>query len=94
MQWAKNSINNGFIFSFTSPQQIAWQQMKLEYDGLPADFLSSYRDKINNVKIEDLNAIAVKYLKKNNNTLILGNTGKFGELSAGAGRPVLITPEE
>jgi len=94
MQWAKNSINNGFIFSFTSPQQIAWQQMKLEYDGLPADFLSSYRDKINNVKIEDLNAIAVKYLKKSNNTLILGNTGKFGELSAGAGRPVLITPEE
>jgi len=94
IQWAKNSINNGFIFSFTSPQQIAWQQMKLEYDGLPAGFLSSYRSKINSVQIEDLNRIAAKYLKKNNNTLILGNTKKFGKPLPDVSQPVLITPEE
>ena len=94
IQWAKNSINNGFIFSFTSPQQIAWQQMKLEYDGLPAGFLSSYRSKINSVQNEDLNRIAAKYLKKNNNTLILGNTKKFGKPLPGVSQPVLITPEE
>ncbi len=94
IQWAKNSINNGFIFSFTSPRQIAWQQMKMEYDGLPAGFLSTYRSKINDVQIEDLNRIAVKYLKKNNNTLILGNTKKFGKPLTGIGQPVFITPEE
>jgi zinc protease len=94
IEWAKNSINNGFIFSFTSPRQIAWQQMKMEYDGLPADYLSTYRSKIENIQVDDLNKIAVKYLDKNNNTLILGNVKKFGKAITGIGQPVLITPEE
>lgn len=94
IEWAKKSINNGFIFSFTSSEQIAWQQMKIEYDGLPANYLSTYRSKINNVQGDDLNKIAVKYLKKNNNTLILGNVKKFGKNLTGIGQPVLIYPEE
>ncbi|MGV8059363.1 MAG: M16 family metallopeptidase [Smithellaceae bacterium] len=95
IEWAKRSINNGFIFSFTSPEQIAWQQMKLEYDHLPADFLSSYRNKIENIQVDDLQKIAGRYLdKKNTNTLILGNSKKFGKILTGKGLPVLITPIE
>jgi zinc protease len=95
IEWAKKSINNGFIFSFTSPAQIAWQQMKMEYDLLPADYLSTYRNKIENIQVDDLHKIAVKYLDKNNNTtLILGNIKKFGKTITGIGQPVLITPEE
>ena len=95
IEWAKRSINNSFVFSFTSPEQIAWQQMKIEYDGLPADFLSNYRNKIADIQVHDLNKIAVKYLnKKNKNTLILGNVKKFGKNLTDIGQPVLITPEE
>ncbi len=93
--WAKKSINNGFIFSFTSPEQIAWQQMKSEYDLLPVDYLSMYRNKIENIQINDLHKVAVKYLdKKNINTLILGNIKKIGKPLTSIGQPVLITPED
>lgn len=95
IDWAKRSINNGFVFSFTSPEQIAWQQMKIEYDHLPADFLSTYRRKIADIQIADLNKIAGKYLdRKNNTTLISGNVKKFGKTLPGFAEPVLITPEE
>lgn len=94
LDWAKKSINNGFIFSFTSPEQIAWQQMKMEYDHLPADFLTTYRQKIANIQLADLNKVAGKYLVKNRVTLILGNSKKFDKILTGSGQPVLITPEE
>lgn len=94
-QWAQKSINNGFIFSFTSPEQIAWQQMKIEYNRLPADFLATYRHKIESIKVDDLNKAAAKYLHKNNKiTLILGNVEKFGQPAMNIGKPIFITPED
>lgn len=95
IEWAKNSINNGFVFSFSSPEQIVWQQLKLEHDHLPADFLSTYRDKIANIQVDDLHKIAGKYLdRKNNTTLILGSVDKIGKILDDIGQFVLITPEE
>jgi predicted Zn-dependent peptidase len=92
--WAKKSIENGFIFSFVTPEQIAWQQMNLEYEKLPADFLLNYRNKIKNVTMKDLNRVAVKYLNKTKNVvLILGDSKKFDEPWT-TGRHILITPEE
>lgn len=94
IDWAKKSIENGFIFSFVTPEQIAWQQMNLEYEKLPADFLLNYRNKIKNVTMKDLNKVAVKYLNKTNNVvLILGDSKKF-DGSWTTGQPILITPEE
>ena len=37
------------FFLLNYPEQIAWQQMNIEYEKLPADYLSSYRKKIENV---------------------------------------------
>ena len=94
IDWAKKSIDNGFIFSFVTPEQIAWQQMNLEYEKLPADFLLTYRNKIKNVTMKDLNKVAVKYLNKTKNVvLILGDSKKFDEPWT-TGRHILITPEE
>jgi len=63
--------------------------------GCPADYLSTYRSKIEKIQVDDLHNIAVKYLdKKNNTTLILGNVKKFGKALPGIGLPVLISPEE
>ena len=95
ISWAKKSINNGFIFSFTSPEQINWQQMKREYDLLPADYLYSFCDIIEKIQIDDLHKVAVKHLdSKSNITLILGNIKKFGQPQSEIGQPILITPEE
>jgi zinc protease len=95
IEWAKKSINNSFIFSFTSPEQIAWQQMKIEYDQLPGDFLKTYRSKIESIQFIDLNKAAAKYLnKKNNIILILGNINKFGSQLNSFSQPVLIAPED
>jgi len=95
IDWAKKSINNGFIFSFSTPEQIVWQQMNLEYEKLPSDFLLNYRNKIENVTIEDLNKVAVKYLNKSKNVvLILGDSKKFEKLPEANGQHILITPEE
>jgi predicted Zn-dependent peptidase len=94
IDWAKKSIKNGFIFSFVTPEQIAWQQMNIEYEKLPADFLLNYRNKIENVTVKDLNKVAVKYLDKTKNVvLILGDGKKFGE-SWTTDQHILITPED
>jgi len=94
VDWAKESIKNGFIFAFVTPEQIAWQQMNIEYEKLPADFLINYRNKIEDVTLKDLNKIAVKYLDKTKNVvLILGDSKKFDE-SWTTGQHILIIPEE
>ena len=95
INWAKKSINNGFIFSFLEPRQIALQQMKLEYDQLPEDYLLSYRDKIENVKAQDISRVADKYLdEKNRVFLILGDIKGFDKPSTSIGKPVVINPAD
>jgi zinc protease len=59
---AKESILNNFIFSFTSSAQIAAQQMQIEYDGLPPDFISSAPEKIRSVTLQDINRVADTWL--------------------------------
>ncbi len=93
--WAKQSIINGFVFSFDTPEHIAWQQVNLESEKLPADFLINYRNNIEKVSVRDLNDTAVKYLDKTKNAvLILGNSKKFDKPLSTIAQPLLITPQE
>ncbi len=93
LDWAKKSILNSFIFSFELPHQIATQQMVIEYEKLPADYLISYRKKIEAVTGDNVKHVAAAYLnEKRRLTLILGNTEQFGKLPEEWGQPVLITP--
>jgi zinc protease len=95
LAWAKTSINNGFIFSFTSAEKIAGQQMNIEYEKLPADFLVNYRQRIEDVTLKDLNRVAAKYLDKEKTVvLILGDSKNFDEPLTKFGQPVLITTED
>jgi predicted Zn-dependent peptidase len=94
IDWAKKSIKNGFIFSFVTPEQIASQQMNIEFEKLAADFLVNYRDKIESVTITDLNKVAGKYLNKAKNVvLILGDSSKFDKTPT-TDKYIFITPEE
>ena len=94
LNWARKSIIDGFIFSFATPEQIVWQQMNVEYEKLPSDYLKTYRDKIEKVSVEKINQTAVKYLDKTGNVvLILGDRKKMDQPAPGK-EFVLITPEE
>lgn len=95
LAWAKKSINNGFVFSFDTPEQVVWQQMNLEYENLPADFLMNYRKNIEDVTLKDLNHVAAKYLDKSKNVvLILGDSKNFDKPLTPEKRMVFIVPEE
>lgn len=78
LTWAKKSINSNFIFSFSSAEKIAMQQMMLEYYDLPKDFLTKYSEHINEVSREDLQGVAAKYLQEPGETiLVVGNKANF-----------------
>jgi zinc protease len=83
LERTKSSILNSFIFSFTSADQIALQQMMIEYDDLPEDYLVTYRNKIEVVDKEDVRKTAARYLDPEKAIiLITGNDAVFKELSA------------
>ncbi len=94
LDWAKKAINDGFIFSFSTSEQIVWQQMNIAYEKLSPDFLINYRNQIDRVTLKDLNNAADKYLdKKKNVVLILGDSKKLDH-PLPTGGFTLITPEE
>jgi len=81
LEWATKSINNNFVFSFQSADQIARQQLMIEYDKLPPDYLATYRDKIANVQPEELKRVAMKYLSPDETvTFILGNESAYNQV--------------
>ncbi len=89
LAWAKKSIGNRFIFSLESPEQIAYLQMMLEFEGLPGDFLDTFQEKIDCVRIQDVQAAADKYLiPERTRILIVGDEAgistplaSFGEVT-------------
>lgn len=94
LDWAKRSIVNSFIFSFEQPGQIASQQMTVEYEKLPADFLTTYRQKIEAVTREDVRRVAAAFLNdKRRLTLIVGDTDRFGAWPEKWDPPATIVPQ-
>jgi zinc protease len=91
LAWAKKSLNNSFIFSFQSVDQIAYQQMMIEYDTLPQNFLFTYRKKIGEVSEEDINHTAARYFTSQNFvTLVLGNETAFDKPLSSLGKIIKI----
>ena len=78
LAWAKNAIVNSFIFSFSSTDLIATQQMMTEFHGLPSDYLRAYRGRIEAVNREDVLRVAAQYLRDDRaTTLVVGDEQKF-----------------
>ena len=59
---AKDAIVNNLIFSVDGTREVVAQRMSFEYDGLPADFLERFRDRIEAVTLEDVRAAAARLL--------------------------------
>jgi predicted Zn-dependent peptidase len=78
LERAKNSILNNFIFEFTTPFQIVNKQVAIAFDNLPKDFLEIYRERITAVTLEEVNAVAQKYLHPDQMLLVVvGNSEHF-----------------
>lgn len=71
LDWAKESLVNQFIFSFTSSASIVSQQMQLEYDGLPEDYLEQYQKRVSAVTLEDLGRVAENHLHPQKSLLLV-----------------------
>ncbi|OPY89615.1 MAG: Peptidase M16 inactive domain protein [Syntrophaceae bacterium PtaU1.Bin231] len=94
---AKKAIDNSFIFSFASPEKIVAQQVSIEYDGLPRDFLKTYRERIEAATERDLLDVAARCLGDTAPavTLILGNASAMEQLrKAHPEMEVLESPPE
>ena len=78
LQWAKDSILNQFVFSFSSSHGLVEQLTSLEYNGLPRDYLDQYRENISKVVMEDVQRVATEYLKPEKYILlVLGDDERF-----------------
>lgn len=60
---AREAIVNNFIFSFSSSDQIAVQQMRIEFEGLPPDFIRKTPEKIRAITLADLKRVARTWLR-------------------------------
>jgi zinc protease len=91
LEGAKKAILNSFIFSFTSAEQIAFKKLMLEYEGLPDDFLMTYRSKIGNVTAEDIRDTALRHLAPERTIiLIIGNDRVYQDISSKLGNVTRI----
>jgi predicted Zn-dependent peptidase len=80
LQYAQNSINNSFIFSFDSSHEVVRSYLQLELDSLPLDYYATYRQRIEGVFPEEVQKLAQKYLSWDQATiLVLGPEKDFGE---------------
>jgi len=83
LKMAKDAILNSFIFSFTSAEQIAFQQLLLKFNDLPDGFLISYRDRIDTVKANEIMEVAKLHLSpKKAVVLIIGNETTYRDISS------------
>ena len=80
LQWAKDSILNQFVFSFSSSHGLVGQLISLEYNELPRDYLDKYRENISKVVIADVQRVARDYLKPDKYILlVLGDEESFDQ---------------
>ena len=59
---AKDAIVNNLIFAVDGTREVVSQRMGFAYDGFPEDFLERYRDRVEAVSLEDVRAVADRFL--------------------------------
>jgi zinc protease len=78
LKQAKDSILNGFVFAYDSPEKILNEQLVYELYGYPLDFLERFRSAVEKVTKEDVSRVAHKYIDKRKlAVLVVGNPQEF-----------------
>jgi zinc protease len=76
LERTKRSMINSFIFEYQSPRQIVGQQMMLEYNKLPEDFLATYCAVIEQLTVRDLQRVGADHLRPDNMTVLILGTAE------------------
>jgi len=82
LEGAKKAIQNSFIFSFTSAEKIASQQLMIAYEDLSEDHLLTYRSRIEKVTAADVRDMAIRLDPKRAILLIVGNDDVYREIAS------------
>lgn len=93
---AKDDILNSFLFRYDTRDKVLAEQERLEFYGFPADYLETYKAAIEKVTIDDLKAVARKYIHPEKlAVLVVGNEAEIkpwlDALQLGAVKRVDIT---
>jgi len=95
LKWAKDSITNRFVFSFTSAAQIARQQMMIEFDSLEKSFMETFCRRIGEVTADDIKHAAATYFNGETRTIfVLGNSVHFDKPLSTFGEVIKIEKKE
>jgi zinc protease len=78
LETAKAFLTGSFPLRFETNQQLAGEIVNTELFGLPADYLSSYRDHVLAVSAQDVQRVARTYIKPGDYDLVV--VGKAAEL--------------
>ena len=68
----KNYLNGSFARSLESPRTIANFALNIERYGLPEDYYATYLERLSEVTVADVQDMARKYIKPENNYIIIG----------------------
>lgn len=68
---AKNLLNGSFVITLTSQSGVADRLLTVEAYGLPADYISTFRDKINAVTAADVQRVAQKYFQSDKPVIVV-----------------------
>ncbi len=78
LQWAKDSVINGLVFSLESSAEIVARRLSYEYNGLPPDFLERYPDRLRAVTAEEVKDVARRYLRPGEAPMVfVGDESRF-----------------
>lgn len=81
LERAKKAIQNQFVFLFTDARRILQNDLKFQEHQLGSDYLTKYRERINQVKLADLQRVAKIYLSKGKlKCLIVGPRTNMNDL--------------
>ncbi|MDX1958676.1 MAG: pitrilysin family protein [Leptospiraceae bacterium] len=73
---AKNAINNQFVFLFSNRHSILSNQLGFEEDGMPPNYLETYRENIQSVNLNDIRRVGKEYFYKENLKTIIVSSEK------------------
>ncbi|MGA2634504.1 MAG: pitrilysin family protein [Terracidiphilus sp.] len=93
---AKDNILNSFLFRYDTREKVLSERELLEFYGYPADYLETYRAGLEKVTLEDVTAVAKKYIHPNNYAVIVVGNGPeikppLEDLKLGPAHPIDIT---
>lgn len=87
ISWAKNSIQNKFIFLFENTHSVVDQFFELERENMPAGFLRDFRKNIGSVTTGEIQSVAGKMFQpRRQAVIIVGDRARVRELWKSSGK--------